>query len=36
VAIDTASELNMVLPNDPSFYQVDLSTSSPKPSNATE
>jgi len=28
--IDNTSELNMVLPNDPAFYQVDLSTSSPK------
>jgi len=34
--IDTTSELNMVLPNDPAFYQVDLSTSSPASSNATE
>ena len=30
VEIDTTSELHMVLPNDPAFYQVDLSTSSPK------
>jgi acetolactate decarboxylase len=30
VEIDTTSELNMVLPNDPAFYQVDLSTGSPK------
>lgn len=34
--IDTTSELNMVLPNDPAFYQIDLSTSSPKSSNAAE
>ncbi|MGA3056946.1 MAG: acetolactate decarboxylase [Candidatus Limnocylindrales bacterium] len=34
--IDTTSELNMVLPNDPAFYHVDLSTSSPQSSNATE
>lgn len=34
--IDTTSELNMVLPNAPAFYQVDLSTSSPQSSSATE
>ena len=34
--IDTTSELNMVLPSDSAFYQVDLSTSSPASSNATE
>jgi acetolactate decarboxylase len=34
--IDTTGELNMVLPNDPAFYHVDLSTSSPASSNATE
>lgn len=30
VEIDTLSDLNMVLPSDPAFYKVDLSTSSPK------
>jgi acetolactate decarboxylase len=33
--IDTTGELNMVLPNDPAFYHVDLSTGSPASSNAT-
>ena len=36
VEIDTTGELNMVLPSDSAFYQVDLSTSSPKASGATE
>ena len=36
VEIETTGELNMVLPSDPAFYHVDLSTSSPKPSGATE
>jgi acetolactate decarboxylase len=34
--IDTTSELDMVLPNDQAFYQIDLSTSSPQSSSATE
>ena len=40
--IDTTGELNMVLPSDPAFYHVDLSTPTPassiapSPSNATE
>jgi acetolactate decarboxylase len=33
--IDTTSELDMVLPNDQAFYQVDLSTGSPAPGSAT-
>jgi acetolactate decarboxylase len=36
VEIETTGELNMVLPSDPAFYHVDLSTSSPKPSGVTE
>jgi acetolactate decarboxylase len=36
VEIDTTSEFNIALPSDPAFNNVDLSTSSPQASNATE
>ncbi len=34
--IDVTSDWSMILPNDPAFYQVDLSTQAPAPSSATE